>query len=169
MLFKQLPHCMLECDAHLLSGGPVLSAVHDQFFPFFSGMVVCWKMTCFVIAESMVDVDAVVLRAVYGDMHQIVTTSTNQSLLPHSMQQALCGATARAGGLAVAGLVAGTLLGSALQSWLRVDIIPIFVRLPRCLCPLAPDKCAAARHRFCCRLLTKLGCACRAWALPGCL
>ncbi|KAK9836137.1 hypothetical protein WJX81_004315 [Elliptochloris bilobata] len=32
----------------------------------------------------------------------------------------------RAGGLAVAGLVLGTLLGSALQSWLRVDIIPIF-------------------------------------------
>ena len=41
-----------------------------------------------------------------------------------------CGVAARAGGLAVAGLVAGTLLGSALQSWLRVDIIPIFVRSP---------------------------------------
>ncbi len=42
----------------------------------------------------------------------------------------LGGAAARAGGLAVAGLVAGTLLGAALQSWLRVDIIPIFVRPP---------------------------------------
>ena len=59
-----------------------------------------------------------------------------------------CGATARAGGLAVAGLVAGTLLGSALQSWLRVDIIPIFVRpMPRfaqanaqtCMCLLEPS------------------------------
>lgn len=36
----------------------------------------------------------------------------------------------------MAGLVAGTLLGSALQSWLRVDIIPIFVRPnpPVCAC-----------------------------------
>ena len=48
----------------------------------------------------------------------------------------------------MAGLVAGTLLGSALQSWLRVDIIPIFVRpMPRfaqanaqtCVCLLEPS------------------------------
>jgi len=31
----------------------------------------------------------------------------------------------RSGGLTIAGLAVGTLLGSALQSWLRVDIVPI--------------------------------------------
>lgn len=33
----------------------------------------------------------------------------------------------RSGGLTTAGLAAGTLVGSALQSWLRVDIVPIGV------------------------------------------
>ena len=43
----------------------------------------------------------------------------------------------------MAGLVAGTLLGSALQSWLRVDIIPVFVRpMPFCLCLLETYQCA---------------------------
>ncbi len=38
----------------------------------------------------------------------------------------------RAGLLTTAGLLAGTLLGSALQSWLRVDIVPIGVS-PLCV------------------------------------
>lgn len=34
---------------------------------------------------------------------------------------------ARAGGITAAGLIAGAVIGSALQSWLRVDIVPIGV------------------------------------------
>ena len=33
----------------------------------------------------------------------------------------------RAGGITAAGLIAGAVVGSALQSWLRVDIVPIGV------------------------------------------
>lgn len=33
----------------------------------------------------------------------------------------------RAGGITAAGLIAGAVIGSALQSWLRVDIVPIGV------------------------------------------
>jgi len=36
----------------------------------------------------------------------------------------------QAAGLALAGLVAGTFLGAAVQSWLRVDIIPLGVSAP---------------------------------------
>lgn len=39
-------------------------------------------------------------------------------------------AGAQAAGLALAGLVAGTFLGAAVQSWLRVDIIPLGVSAP---------------------------------------
>lgn len=44
--------------------------------------------------------------------------------------QACLSCAARAGLLTTAGLLAGTLLGSALQSWLRIDIVPIGVRCP---------------------------------------
>ena len=36
----------------------------------------------------------------------------------------------KAAGITVAGLLAGVLLGAALQSWLRVDIVPIAVNPP---------------------------------------
>jgi len=36
---------------------------------------------------------------------------------------------ARAGGITAAGLIAGAAIGSAAQSWLRVDIVPIGVSL----------------------------------------
>jgi hypothetical protein len=36
-------------------------------------------------------------------------------------------------GITVAGLVAGVLVGAALQSWLRVDIVPLGVRAPTTL------------------------------------
>lgn len=36
---------------------------------------------------------------------------------------------AKAGGVAFAGLLLGTLLGSGVQAWLRVDLVPIGVSL----------------------------------------
>lgn len=52
----------------------------------------------------------------------------------------------QAAGLALAGLVAGTFLGAAVQSWLRVDIIPLGVSAP-CLHALAvlPESASSAR------------------------
>ena len=41
----------------------------------------------------------------------------------------------KAVGITVAGLLAGVLLGAALQSWLRVDIVPIAVSLLCLTCP----------------------------------
>ena len=58
----------------------------------------------------------------------------------------------------MAGLVAGTLLGSALQSWLRVDIIPIFVRpIPAWLCRLGAPAVQRLGHSLALiSVLTKL-------------
>ena len=47
----------------------------------------------------------------------------------HCQAYSLCFA-GKAAGITVAGLLAGVLLGAALQSWLRVDIVPIAVNPP---------------------------------------
>ena len=71
----------------------------------------------------------------------------------------------------MAGLVAGTLLGSALQSWLRVDIIPVFVRpMPFCLCLLETYQCAVCSGMVKIALkvvLSKLGCSLQGLGSPG--
>ena len=43
-----------------------------------------------------------------------------------------CVGVGRAAGLTAAGFLVGSLLGGALQNWLRVDIVPIGVRATRC-------------------------------------
>jgi hypothetical protein len=57
----------------------------------------------------------------------------------------------KAAGLALAGLLAGTLVGAGVQSWLRVDIIPLGVS-PCRIC----GRCAASQ------------CDCRAQAYHAC-
>ena len=61
---------------------------------------------------------------------------------------------ARAGGITAAGLIAGAAIGSALQSWLRVDIVPIGVRFvaPSCtgLHDLILHDCEPSWHSLVC-------------------
>lgn len=52
------------------------------------------------------------------------------------LTKAVCSA-ARAGGITAASLVAGAAIGSAAQSWLRVDIVPIGVSLFAFWCQFA--------------------------------
>lgn len=65
-----------------------------------------------------------------GLQHQyVVKLRASLRLLQSDINRFLCFNAVRAGGITVAGLIVGAVVGSALQSWLRVDIVPIGVML----------------------------------------
>ena len=57
-----------------------------------------------------------------------------------------CFHAVRAGGITIAGLILGAVVGSALQSWLRVDIVPIGVSAHSLLLYIFECRLLAAVH-----------------------
>jgi hypothetical protein len=69
----------------------------------------------------------------------------------------------KAFGLSVGGLVAGTLLGSLVENWLRVDIVPLGVSAPGCLGPLWRTLLLGGSCAGLCLASLRLSCSWASW------
>lgn len=68
-----------------------------------------------------------VIACIHGPLSTFLQSSFCLCSIRHLLSKNIPFGAVRAGGITAAGLIAGAVIGSALQSWLRVDIVPIGV------------------------------------------